>query len=65
MSDWFILGADIVFAFVVAILWVLWTFGPCWTRDKREHPPRAERVALMQRLCKEAGYDPSLPRDRK
>lgn len=63
--DWITISLSVVVVLVVAAVFVVWVFGPEWMRDKREHPSRAEHVALIQRLRKESGYDPSLPRDSK
>ena len=63
--DWIAISLSAVVVLAVATVFVVWVFGPERMRDKREHPPRAEHVALIQRLRKESGYDPSLPRDPK
>lgn len=65
VGDWILFGLCVLLILLFAAGFVVWVFAPKWTRDEREHPPRAERVALMQRLRKESGYDPSLPRDPK
>ncbi|TDW64653.1 hypothetical protein EDF51_11317 [Curtobacterium sp. PhB25] len=62
---WILVSFSVVVLLVVATVFVVWILGEEWMRDKRKHPPRAERVALMQRLRKESEYDPSLPREPK
>lgn len=64
-GDWILFGFSVLLILLFVAGFVLWLFAPKWQRDDREHPPRSERVALMQRLRKESGYDPSLPRDPK
>ncbi len=63
--DWITISFSVVVLLMVATVFVVWILGEEWIGDKREHPSRAEHVALIQRLRKESGYDPSLCREPK